>query len=104
MSATLYPETLAVSYSTEVFSPPNVGPIATITAVLTGALAGNTVTLSVPLGGTSVSTSLQADTYTWTLTNSDASANTYGGPFTGSFVVVAPVTVSLSLSSGLTLS
>jgi hypothetical protein len=103
MSAVLIPETLTVSYTTATFSPPNVGPIATISAVLTGAIAGNTVTLSVPLAATSVSTSLQADVYTWTISNLDAAGNTYGGPFTGSFTVSAPTTVTLSLASGLTL-
>ena len=104
MSATLIPETLTVSYVTETFSPPLIGPIATIAAVLTGALAGNVVNLSIPLGASSVSTSLQPDTYTWTLTNSDAAGNSYGGPFAGSFTIAAPATVILSLASGLTLS
>ncbi len=96
-------QTLAVTYTTEVFSPPLVGPIATITAVLTGT-GTNVVSLTIPLAATSVSTSLQPDTYTWTLTNSDAAGNTYGGPYTGSFVVTAPTTVTLSLASGLALS
>jgi hypothetical protein len=96
-------QTLAVAYTTEVFSPPLVGPITTITAVLTGT-GTNVVSLTIPLAATSVSTSLQPDTYTWTLTNSDAAGNTYGGPYTGSFVVTAPTTVTLSLASGLALS
>jgi hypothetical protein len=96
-------QTLAVTYTTEVFSPPLVGPITTITAVLTGT-GTNVVSLTIPLAATSVSTSLQPDTYTWTLTNSDAAGNTYGGPYTGSFVVTAPTTVTLSLASGLALS
>lgn len=104
MSAVLIPETLTVSYTTATFSPPNVGPIATVSAVLTGAIAGNAVTLSIPLGATSVSTSLQPDTYSWSISNLDAAGNTYGGPFTGSFVVSAPTTVTLSLASGLALS
>ena len=104
MSAVLVPETLAVSYTTESFSPPNVGPIATISASLVGALPGNTVTVSIPLAATTVSTSLQADTYTWTIVNADAAGNSYGGPFSGSFVVTAPATVTLSLASGLTVS
>jgi hypothetical protein len=104
MSATLIPETLTVSYTSATFSPPNIGPIAAISAVLTGAIAGNVVTLTVPLAATSVSTSLQADTYSWAITNADAAGNTYGGPFTGSFVVSAPSTVTLSLASGLALS
>jgi hypothetical protein len=103
MSTTLVPSTLTVSYTTESFSPPNVGPITAISATLTGAIAGNTVTLTVPLAAASVSTSLQPDTYAWSLVNSDASGNTYGGPFTGSFTVSAPTTVSLSLAWGLTL-
>jgi hypothetical protein len=104
MSAVLIPETLAVSYTAESFAPPNVGPITTISAQLIGQIAGNSVNLPIPAGATTVSTTLQADTYTWTITNSDASGNTYGGPFTGSFVVSAPTTVTLSLASGLALS
>jgi len=103
MAAVLVPETLAVTYTTEVFSPPLVGPITTITAVLTGT-GTNVVSLTIPLGATSVTTSLQPDTYTWTLNNADAAGNTYGGPYTGSFVVTAPATVTLSLASGLALS
>jgi len=103
MSSTPIPVTLTVSYTTETFSPPNVGPIATITATLVGLLPGNTVNLSIPPAATVDSPSLLPDTYTWTLVNADAAGNTYGGPFTGSFTVSAPTTVSLSLASGLTL-
>ena len=96
--------TLTVSYITETFSPPNIGPIATISAALVGLVAANSQTLTIPLAATSVSATLNPDTYTWTLINSDSAGNTYGGPFTGSFTVAAPITVNLSLASGLTFS
>jgi len=106
MSSTPTPVTLAVSYTTEVFSPPNIGPITAITATVTGSASGNTapLNLSIPIAATSVSASLIPDTYTWTLNNEDAAGNTYGGPFTGSFTVSAPATVTLSLANGLALS
>lgn len=96
--------TLTVSYTTETFSPPNIGPIASISATLVGTVPANNQTLTIPLAATSVSVTLNPDTYQWALTNSDASGNTYGGPFTGSFTVTAPTTVTLSLANGLTFS
>ena len=95
--------TLTVSYINQDFSPPNVGPIATISAVLTAGNAANSQTLSIPLAATSVSAALNPDTYTWVLTNADAAGNSYGGPFTGSFTVTVVTPVTLSLANGLTL-
>jgi hypothetical protein len=96
---------LGIQYTSESF-PAGSGPIATIAYSITGSAAGNTtpITGTIPLNATSLTVTLIADTYTWTLTNSDAATppNTYGGPFSGSFVIQAPATVSLSLASGLT--
>jgi hypothetical protein len=103
MSAVLVPQTIQVTYTDVTFSPPLVGPIATITAILTGT-GTNVVSLTIPLAATEISTSLAPDTYIWTVTNFDAAGNTYGGPFTGSSVVTAPTTVTLSLASGLVFS
>jgi hypothetical protein len=103
MSSNLSQHVIAVAYTPETF-PAGTGPVDSISAVLTGAAVGNTTptTLSIPLGATSVTASLAADTYTYTLDNFDASNNPIGGPFTGTLVFAAPATVTLSLASGLT--
>lgn len=95
---------LGIQYTTESF-PAGSGPIATIAYTITGQAAGNTapITGTIPLNATQLTITLIADTYTWTLVNSDAASppNTYGGPFTGTFVITAPATVNLSLASGI---
>jgi len=96
---------LGIQYTTESF-PSGSGPIATISYTITGSADGNITPLTgtIPLNATQLTITLIADTYTWTLVNSDAASppNTYGGPFTGTFTIQAPATVSLSLASGLT--
>jgi hypothetical protein len=95
--------TLAVAYTTQNF-PVGTGPVASIVASLTGAIAANSQSLAIPLAATSVSAALNPDTYSYSITNLDPSGNTLGQAFTGSFTVAAPATVSLSLASGLTVS
>lgn len=105
MSATIVQEVISVAYTTQSF-PAGQAPVASITAVLTGTATGNTtpVPVGIPLGATSVTVPLTPDTYSWTLTNVDASGNTIGTVATGTGVVNAPASVTLSLASGLTFS
>jgi hypothetical protein len=103
MSATIVQEVISVAYTEQSF-PAGQAAVASISAVFTGTATGNTtpVTVSIPLAATSITVPLTPDTYSWTLTNLDASGNTIGTVATGTGVVNAPVT--LSLASGLTFS
>jgi len=102
MSATIVQEVISVAYTEQSF-PAGQAAVA-CSAVFTGTATGNTtpVTVSIPLAATSITVPLTPDTYSWTLTNLDASGNTIGTVATGTGVVNAPVT--LSLASGLTFS
>lgn len=93
---------LTVSYTDTAF-PAGTGAVAAIGATLTGTAAGNTtpVSLTIPPGATSVSTTLAPDTYNYSIQNADAAGNNLAGPQTGSFTITAPAQVTLSLATGL---
>jgi hypothetical protein len=100
MSSTPVSEVINVTYtSTPGFPAGSV--LAAITATFVGSIAGNNATASVTLNAPTITVPLIPDTYTWTLTNMDASNNTFGGPFTGTGVVAAPATATLNLATGL---
>ena len=102
MSSTPVSEVINVTYTNTPGFPPG-SVLAAITAVITGTAAGNTtpVTIAVTLNAPTITAPLIPDTYAWTLTNSDAAGNTFGGPFAGTGIVHAPATVTLALGTGL---
>lgn len=95
-------ETLAVSYTDTDF-PAGTGPVASITATITGHAEGNSgpTTLTIPPGAQSVSATLLPDNYAFSIQNQDAQGNNLGNAFTGTFTIAAPAEVTLSLASGL---
>ena len=103
MSSTIVQEVISVAYTTQSF-PAGQLPVASISAVLTGTAVGNTtpVPVSIPLGATSVTVPLTPDTYNWTLSNLDSTGAVIGTATTGTGIVNAPASVTLSLASGLT--
>ena len=105
MSATLVQEVISVAYTTQSF-PAGQLPVATMSAVLTGTATGNTtpVPVSIPLAANTITVPLIPDTYSWTLSNLDTNGVLIGTAATGTGVVNAPATVTLSLASGLTFS
>jgi hypothetical protein len=95
--------TLTVSY-TETEFPAGTGALASTTVTLTGATTGAQPAVSIPIGAASVSVSLAADSYTWSMQSFDSAGDQLGEPFTGSFTVAAPANVTINLPSGLTAS
>jgi hypothetical protein len=78
---------------------------ANVVTVITGSAVGNTTpqTQSVANGATLVTfASVAADTYAYTITNTDASGTTLGTIVSGSFTITAPSTISLSLVTAAT--
>jgi len=102
MSSTVVQEVINVTYTNTPGFPAG-SVLASISAVITGTAAGNTtpVTVAVTPNAPSITVPLIPDTYNWTLTNSDASGNVFGGPFTGTGIVHVPATVTLALGTGL---
>jgi hypothetical protein len=99
---------LAVAYA-PVSGFPAGSAVNVIQATVTGTAAGNTTPIvqTAPDGTGAFTFPLTvADTYTYTVEALDASTppNTYGTPVTGSFVVTAPTTVTLTLPSTVTAS
>ena len=97
-------EILACSY-TNVPGFPEGSAIANIVATVTGTLPGNTtpvVQKGAPDDSAFTFPGLPFDTYTYSVAGVDAAGNVFGTPVTGSFTLVAPVTVSLSLPSAVT--
>lgn len=78
--------------------------VASISASITGA-ATPIVTQSVPPDTAAITfANVPADSYTFSVAAVDASGNVFGTPVTGTFVIAAPTTVSLSLPSSVTAS
>jgi hypothetical protein len=95
--------TLTISY-TETEFPPGTNALAATAITLTGATVGVLPPVPVPVGTTSVSVALVADSYTWSMQSTDAEGNDLGEPFTGTFSVAAPANVTINLPSGITAS
>jgi hypothetical protein len=89
---------LAVSYSV-VDGFPEGSVVASVVATITGT-AGSPISQTVAADAASiVFVGVDADTYSYSVNAVDASGAVLGTPVIGSFVVSAPVTVSLSLPS-----
>lgn len=97
---------LAVVYA-DIPGFPAGAAVAAITATVTGTAAGNTTPI-VQVGAPGVASFTfpltVADTYSYSVEGVDGATppNTYGTPVTGTFVITAPATVTLSLPSSVT--
>lgn len=100
MSTVLTQETLTIDY-TETEFPPGT-ELASTAITLTAAATGAQPPIAVPVGAPSVTVSLAADSYTWSLQSFDAAGNELGDAFTGSFSVAGPSNVTINLPTGLT--
>jgi hypothetical protein len=92
---------LAVQYA-DVGGFPQGSVVSEIQATVTGTAAGNTTPVSQngPPATPQFTFALTvADTYNYSVQAKDASGNGFGTAVTGSFVVTAPTTVTLSLPS-----
>ena len=89
---------LAITYA-EVPGFPAGSVVDHIVATVTGAASSSQ---SVAPGTSSVSFSLAAGSYTFSVQAADASGAFFGSPVTGSFTITAPATVSLSLPASVT--
>ena len=95
---------LAISY-TVVPGFPSGSVVDNIVATVTGTLNATPVVQKAPADSASITfAGLPADTYTYSVAGVDAAGNVFGTPVSGSFTLVAPVTVSLSLPSAVTAS
>ena len=92
---------MAIVYA-DVANFPAGSVVANIVATVTGSAAP--VSQTVPPGTSSISFDLPPDTYNFSVAGVDASNNIFGTPVTGSFVIAAPNTVTLSLPSTVTVS
>ena len=94
--------TLTITY-TETEFPPGTA-LASTAITLTGSTTGAQPALALPVGATSVSVALAADSYNWSMQSFDAAGNELGDAFTGTFSVAAPANVTINLPTGLTAS
>lgn len=89
--------TFAFTYSNvDGFAPGTVA--ANVVASVTGT-TGPAQVHTVSNGTASVDFDLTPDTYTYSVTNTDASGALLGTAVTGTFVVAVPVTITLSLAT-----
>ncbi|MGO9596866.1 MAG: hypothetical protein ACLP7Q_02470 [Isosphaeraceae bacterium] len=99
---------LAVAYA-QVPGFPAGSVVAGIVATIVGTAAGNTTPVTQQVPPTTNDTAFSfavtvADTYNYSVYAVDAAGNTFGTPVTGSFAVLAPATVILTLPSAVTAS
>lgn len=76
--------------------------VAHILASITGLVTPVATQIALPGAATIEFANVAADTYTYSVAGVDASNNTFGTPVTGTFVITAPATVTLSLPSAVT--